>query len=112
MSIVSPLHQLLNAATGHSYLHTLRWKDRPLQCPRCQSYAVGPWVLITTDQGANATAAETASVPSTTSPAPCSTAATLPGALDARHLAAVPVVLIPAHRQELGVPIRTSYRWC
>jgi transposase-like protein len=21
----------------------LRWKDRPLQCPRCQSLNVGPW---------------------------------------------------------------------
>ena len=26
-----------------SYIHTLRWKDRPLQCPRCQSHNVGPW---------------------------------------------------------------------
>ena len=25
------------------YIHTLRWKDRPLQCPRCQSHNVGPW---------------------------------------------------------------------
>ena len=26
----------------HPYV-TLRWQDRPLQCPRCQSHAVGPW---------------------------------------------------------------------
>ena len=43
MSIVSHLHQLFNAATCQSYIHTLRWKDRPLQCPRCQSHNVGPW---------------------------------------------------------------------
>ena len=23
--------------------YMLRWKDRPLQCPRCQSHNVGPW---------------------------------------------------------------------
>ena len=43
MSIVSHLHQLFNAETCQAYIHTLRWKDRPLQCPRCQSLNVGPW---------------------------------------------------------------------
>ena len=43
MSIVSHLHPLFNPETCQSYLHLLRWKDRPLQCPRCQSYNVGPW---------------------------------------------------------------------
>src|SRR6516165_4823270 len=39
----SHLHQLFNAETCQSYIHTLRWKERPLQCPRCQSHNVGPW---------------------------------------------------------------------
>ena len=43
MSIVSHLHHLFNPETCQSYIHTLRWKDRPLQCPRCQSHNVGPW---------------------------------------------------------------------
>jgi hypothetical protein len=43
MSIVSYLHHLFNPETCQSYIHTLRWKDRPLQCPRCQSHNVGPW---------------------------------------------------------------------
>ena len=43
MSLVSHLHQLFNAETCQSYIHTLRWKERPLQCPRCQSHNVGPW---------------------------------------------------------------------
>jgi transposase-like protein len=43
MAIVSHLHHLFNAETCQSYIHTLRWKDRPLQCPRCQSHHVGPW---------------------------------------------------------------------
>jgi transposase-like protein len=43
MSMVSHLHQLFTAETCPSYLHRLRWQDRPLQCPRCQSHNVGPW---------------------------------------------------------------------
>ena len=43
MARVSHLHHLFNPETCQAYLHTLRWKDRPLQCPRCQSLNVGPW---------------------------------------------------------------------
>ncbi len=43
MAIVSYLHQLFHPATCQAYIHRLRWQDRPLQCPRCQSHNVGPW---------------------------------------------------------------------
>ena len=43
MPILSYLHQLFNVDTCHIYIHTLRWKDRSLQCPRCQSQDVDPW---------------------------------------------------------------------
>ena len=43
MAMVSHLHHLFHPATCQSYIHRLRWKDRPLQCPRCQSHNVGPW---------------------------------------------------------------------
>src|SRR5919202_1169367 len=43
MAMASHLHHLFNTETCQSYLHTLRWKDRPLQCPRCQSHNGGPW---------------------------------------------------------------------
>jgi transposase-like protein len=43
MPVLSYVHQLFNADQCHAYIHTLRWKDRPLQCPRCQSHSVGPW---------------------------------------------------------------------
>ena len=43
MSMVSHLHHLFNPETCQAYIHRLRWKDRPLQCPRCQSHHVGPW---------------------------------------------------------------------
>jgi transposase-like protein len=43
MSMLSHLHQLFDVHTCYTYIHRLRWKDRPLQCPRCQSHDVGSW---------------------------------------------------------------------
>jgi transposase-like protein len=43
MAILSHLHQLFDVHSCYAYIHQLRWKDRPLQCPRCQSAAVDPW---------------------------------------------------------------------
>jgi len=38
MAMVSHLHYLFNPETCQSSIHMLRWQDRPLQCPRCQSH--------------------------------------------------------------------------
>jgi hypothetical protein len=43
MSVRSHLHQFFNAEQCQAYLHTLRWKHRPLPCPRCQSHHIGRW---------------------------------------------------------------------
>ena len=43
MAVLSHLHQLFNAEQCQGYIRTLRWKDRPLQCPRCQSHHIGQW---------------------------------------------------------------------
>jgi transposase-like protein len=43
MLTLSHFHQLFSIETCHTYIHALRWKDRPLQCPRCQSQDVDPW---------------------------------------------------------------------
>ena len=43
MPVLSYVHQLFNVDQCQAYIHTLRWKDRPLQCPRCQSHDVDPW---------------------------------------------------------------------
>src|SRR5919197_1053368 len=43
MPVLSHLHHLFNAEQCQAYLHTLRWKERPLQCPRCQSHHIGRW---------------------------------------------------------------------
>jgi transposase-like protein len=43
MPVLSYVHQLFNTEQCQAYIHTLRWKDRPLQCPRCQSQDIDPW---------------------------------------------------------------------
>ena len=43
MAVLSHLHQLFNADQCQASIHTLQWKDRSLQCPRCQSQHIGPW---------------------------------------------------------------------
>jgi primosomal protein N' len=43
MLVLSYVHELSNVVQCHAYIHTLRWKDRPLQCPRCQSQDIDPW---------------------------------------------------------------------
>jgi transposase-like protein len=43
MSVLSHLSQLFNADQCQVYIRTLRWKDRPLHCPRCQCPHVGLW---------------------------------------------------------------------
>ena len=46
MAVLSHLHQLFNAEQCQASIHTLRWKDRPLQCPRCQSHHIGRWGVL------------------------------------------------------------------
>ena len=46
MLTLSYMHQLFSREQCQAYIHTLRWKNRPLQCPRCQSHDVGPWDFL------------------------------------------------------------------
>ena len=43
MAVLSHIHQLFNAEQCQAYIHTLRWKERPPPCPRCQSRHLGQW---------------------------------------------------------------------
>jgi transposase-like protein len=43
MPMLSSVHQLCSAEQCQAYVHALRWKDRPLHCPRCHSHKVSPW---------------------------------------------------------------------
>ena len=41
MPVLSYVHQLFNTETCQAYIHALRWKDRPLQCPRWRALKSG-----------------------------------------------------------------------
>jgi transposase-like protein len=43
MPVLTALHQLFPTDPCVVYIHTLRWQDRLLHCPRCHSQKVGPW---------------------------------------------------------------------
>ena len=115
MAIVSYLHHFFNAETCQSYIHTLRWKDRPLQCPRCQSLNVGPWGAYHAQPGLKRYRCKEQGCKRTFND--------LTGTLlDGRKrsvmhwiLATFLLCLACSSRRvakELGVHIRTSYRWC
>jgi transposase-like protein len=115
MSIVSHLHQLFNAETCQSSIHTVRWKDRSLQCPRCQSYNVGPWGTYHYQPGLKRYRCQEKDCKRTFND--------LTGTLlDGRKrsvmywiLATFLLCLSCSSRRiarELGVHVRTGYRWC
>ena len=113
MPVLSHLHQLFNAEPCQAYIHTLRWKDRPLQCPRCQSHHIGRWGTYQyrpgckrywchsckrTFNGLTHTLLHQSKRP-----------------LAYWILATFLLCLASSSRRivlEVGVPIRTSYRWC
>jgi transposase-like protein len=115
MSIVSHLHHLFNAATCQSYIHTLRWKDRPLQCPRCQSHNVGPWGTYHAQPGLKRYRCKEKDCKRTFNDL---TGTLLDGSKRSlRHwiLATFLLCLSCSSRRiarEVGVHIRTGYRWC
>src|SRR5215510_9872282 len=104
-SIVSHLHQLFNADQCQAYIHTLRWKDRPLQCPRCQSDHIGRWGTYQYRPGCKRTFNDLTAtlLHRSTHPLAYWILATflLCLACSSRRIA-----------REVGVHIRTSYRWC
>jgi len=115
MSIASHLHQLFNANTCQAYIHTLRWKDRPLQCPRCQSHNVGPWGTYHYQPGLQRYRCKEQACKRTFNDL---TGTLLDGSkrsLAHWLLATFLLCLACSSRRiarELGVHIRTGYRWC
>src|SRR3982074_631155 len=115
MSIVSHLHQLFNAETCQSSIHTGRWKDRPLQCPRCQSHNVGPWGTYHYQPGLKRYRCKEKDCKRTFNDL---TGTLLDGSKRSlMHwiLATFLLCLACSSRRiarEVGVHIRTSYRWC
>jgi transposase-like protein len=115
MSIVSHLHHLFNAETCQSYIHMLRWKDRPLQCPRCQSLNVGPWGTYHHQPGLKRYRCKETGCQRTFNDL---TGTLLDGSKRSpAHwiLATFLLCLSCSSRRiakELGVHVRTGYRWC
>jgi transposase-like protein len=115
MSIVSHLHQLFNAETCQSYIHTLRWKDRSLQCPRCQSCNVGPWGTYHYQPGLKRYRCKEKDCKRTFNDL---TGTLLDGSKRSVLywiLATFLLCLSCSSRRiarELGVHVRTGYRWC
>jgi transposase-like protein len=115
MSIVSHLHHLFNAETCHSYIHALRWQDRPLQCPRCQSHNVGPWGTYHYQPGLQRYRCKEKACKRTFNDL---TGTLLDGSkrsLTHWMLATFLLCLSCASRRiarEVGVHVRTGYRWC
>jgi transposase-like protein len=115
MSMVSYLYHLFHAEQCQAYIHTLRWKDRPLQCPRCQSLNVGPWGTYHAQPGLKRYRCKEKGCQRTFNDL---TGTLLDGSKrSVMHwiLATFLLCLSCSSRRiarELGVHGRTSYRWC
>ena len=113
MPILSYLHQLFNADTCNAYLHTLRWQERPLHCPRCQSHDVGPWGAYHYRPGLQRYWCH--GCRRTFNDLTHTLLAQSKRALGHWILATFLLCLACSSRRmarELGVHIRTGYRWC
>jgi transposase-like protein len=115
MPILSHLHHLFDVHTCCAYIHRLRWKDRPLQCPRCQSHNVGPWGAYHYQPGLKRYRYKEKTCKRTFNDL---TGTLLDGSKrSVMHwiLATFLLCLSCSSRRiarELGVHVRTGYRWC
>ena len=113
MSTFSYVHQLFSTETCHTYLRTLRWKDRPFQCPHCHSQEVGPWGTYHYRPGFKRYRCKDCgrTFNDLTKTLLSQSQRSLPHWLLATFLLCLSC---PSRRiaRELGVHVRTSYRWC
>ena len=113
MSMLSYVHQLFNVDQCHVYIHTLRWKDRPLQCPRCQSHHIGRWGMYHHRPGCKRYWCH--GCKRTFNDLTATLLHQSQRSLSHGILATFLWCLACSSRRiarELGVHIRTSYRWC
>ena len=103
MPAPSYVYQLFHAEQCQSYLHALRWKDRPFQCPHGQSSEVDPLGTYHYRPGCKTLPVQTLSAylqrpyPDPVCP---SQAVTL--SLATRHFSVMPLMLVPSHREGGG----------
>lgn len=113
MPVLSQVHQLCNTDQGQAYSRTLRWKDRPRPCPRCQSHPIGHWGTYQYRPGGKRSGCQ--SCKRTCNDLTDTLLQRSKRPLSAWSLAPFVWWLACASRRlarELGLPIRTSSRWC
>jgi transposase-like protein len=113
MPVLSYLHQLFNTDQCHASIPTLRWKERPLPCPRCQSQDVDPWGKYHDRPGCKRSWCNGCkrTFNDLTNTLLHQSKRSLPHWILATFL----LCLACSSRRiarEVGVHIRTSYRWC
>jgi hypothetical protein len=105
MPVLLYIHQLFNAEHCQAYIHTLRWKERPLQCPRCQSQDVDPWGTYHYRPGCKALLVQRLPADLQRSdPYPAPPEPAVMRVLDSGHLPVVPVVFVATHCPGVGGP--------
>jgi hypothetical protein len=112
MPVLSHVHHLCNDAQCQAYIHRLRWKDRPRQCPRCQSHPIGQWGTYHYRPGCQRHWCHGSK--RTCNDLPATLLHRSKRSLPHWMLATLLWCLACASRRiarELGVPIRTSDRW-
>jgi transposase-like protein len=113
MSTLSHLHQLFSAEACHAYLRALRWKDRPFQCSHCHSREVGPWGTYHDRPGFKRYRCKDCgrTLNDLTKTLLSQSKLSLPHWILATFLLCLSCSSRRIAR-ELGVHVRTSYRWC
>jgi transposase-like protein len=113
MSTLSHVHQLFSAETCHANLRTLRWKDRLFQCPHCHSRAVGPWGTSHYRPGFKRSRCKDCGCTfnDLTKTLLSQSQRSLPHWIVATFLLCLSCSSRRITR-ELGVHVRTGYRWC
>ena len=113
MPILSHLHHLFNAEQCQAHIRLLRWKDRPLHCPRCQSHHLGQWGTYQYRPGCKRYGCYGCTRTFNDLTAPLLPRSKRP--LSSWILATLLLCLACSSRRlarEVGIQIRTSYRWC
>jgi hypothetical protein len=113
MSISSYVHRFFHAGQRQADLHALRWKDRPFQCTHCQSLEIRPWSTYHYRPGCKRYRSIRRQC--TFNGLPQTLLAHSKRSLAYWIFATFLLCLVcSSHRiaWELGVYIRTSYRWC
>jgi transposase-like protein len=109
---LSHLRHLVNVEQCQAYIRTLRWKDRPLPCPRCQSHYIGHWGTYQYRPGCQRYGGQSCKRTFNDLTATLLHRSQRP--LSYWILASFLLCLACSSRRiarELGIHIRTSYRW-